>query len=89
MITSETNYLLLKSSNIKINEHLRRDETIKIINSTITFKEIFDQMITMKERNDFEYKNAILGKSINLTKANQATDGKLVQVIILFIQHNH
>jgi hypothetical protein len=77
MITSESNYLFLKSSNIKINEHLRKGETIKIINNTITFNEIFNQMIAMKERNDLEYKNAILGKSINLSKANQGTDGKV------------
>jgi hypothetical protein len=75
IITLKTNYLLLKSSNIKNNEHLKIGETMKIISSSIIFNEIFEHAIAMKERNSFEYKHVIFGKSENLIEANQATDG--------------
>jgi hypothetical protein len=66
IITSKPNYLFLTSSNIKINEHLRRSETFKINNNIITFNEVFNQMIAMKKRSDLDYKYAIFGKSVNL-----------------------
>jgi hypothetical protein len=74
IITSKTNYLLLKSSNIKKNEHLKTSETIKIISSSIIFNEILEHAIAMKERSNFEYEHVIFGKSEFLIKANQATD---------------
>jgi hypothetical protein len=49
MITSKTNYLLLKSSNIENNEHFKIGKTIKIISSLITFDEILEHAIAMKE----------------------------------------
>jgi hypothetical protein len=61
---------------MKINEQLRKGETIKIINNNITFNEVFNQMIAMKERSEVDYKHAIFEKSINLLEANQAIDGK-------------
>jgi hypothetical protein len=62
---------------------LKIGETIKIIDSIITFNKILEQAIAMKERNNFEYKHAIFGKSENLIKANQATDG------IIKAKNNH
>jgi hypothetical protein len=53
MITSKTNCLFLKSSNIKNNEYLKRGETIKIINSSITLNKILEHAIAMKERSSF------------------------------------
>jgi hypothetical protein len=75
VITSKTNYLLLKSSNIENNKHLKIGEPIKIISNLITFNEILEHAIAMKERNNFEYKHVIFAKSENLVKANQATEG--------------
>jgi hypothetical protein len=75
IITSKTNYLLLKSSNIKNNEHLKIGKTIKIINNSIIFNEILEHAIAMKERSSFEYEHVIFVKSENLIESNQATDG--------------
>jgi hypothetical protein len=83
IVTSKTNYLLLKSSNIKKNEHLKIDETIKIISSSILFNEILEQAIATKERSSFEYEHVIFGKSENLIEADQATDG------IIDAKYNH
>jgi hypothetical protein len=47
--TPTTNYLLLNSSNIKCNQHLKRGETIKIINNLITPNNIFEQITAEKK----------------------------------------
>jgi hypothetical protein len=74
IITPRTNYLLLNSSNITYNEHLKRGETIKIINNSITFNNIFEPIIAKKEKNNIEYKHVLFMKSENLLKVNETTD---------------
>jgi hypothetical protein len=72
IITSRTNYLLLNSSNIIYSEHLKRGETIKIINNLITFHNIFEQITAEKKRN-INYRHFISMKLGNLL-TNEATD---------------
>jgi hypothetical protein len=66
--TPKTNYLLLNSSNITYNQHVKRGKTIKIIDNSVTFNNIFEQITAEKKKKNIEYKHFISMKLENYIK---------------------